>query len=69
MELQQQQRSWRWHGAGLERAGEGRGRERERVERAGELGSLYLCTWGEVASEGSAEKPRGVALLPVVSSV
>jgi len=30
--------------AGLERAREGRGKERERVKRAGELGSLYLCT-------------------------
>jgi len=44
-------------GAGLERAGEGRGNERERVERAGELGSLYLCTarWragGHASSEG-----------------
>jgi len=29
--------------AGLERA-EGRGKERERVERAGELRSLHLCT-------------------------
>jgi len=69
MELQQQWRSWRRHGAGLERAGDGKGREREIVERVGELGSLYLCTWGEVASEGSAEQPRGVTLLPVVGSV
>ena len=53
----------------MERVGEGRGRERERVERAGELGSVISCTWGEVASEGSIEEPRGVALLPVVGSI
>ena len=53
----------------MERAREGRGRERERVERAGELGSVISYTWGEVASEGSIEEPRGVALLPVVGSV
>ena len=28
----------------MERAGDGKGRERERVERAGELRSLHLCT-------------------------
>ena len=50
----------------MERAREGRGRERERVERAGELGSVISYTWGEVASEGSIEEPRGVALLHVV---
>jgi len=52
-------------GASLERAGEGRGKEREGVERAGELGSLYLCTarrraGGHASSEG-ATRPAAPA--------
>ena len=58
-----------WHGASLERAGEGRGRERERVEQAGEFGSVYSCTWGEVVSmheRGEPREPRGVETLCAV---
>ena len=53
----------------LERAGEGRGRERERVEQAGEFGSVYSCTWGEVVSiheRGEPREPRGVETLCTV---
>ena len=53
----------------LESVGEGRGRERERVERVGEFGSVYSCTWGEVVSmheRGEPREPCGIETLCTV---